>query len=976
MASGHPDEGAPDHEEPGKRHVVLQDEGSVNNRPPTVRVRQSFAEGDSFVGDGSRDRMRTIHPYDAAANRRYDYPPNFLKTSHYTLLNFLPLNLLKQFVQFSNIYFFVVMVISLFPGISPITPASAVVPLIFVLTVAAVKDGYEDWKRHRADKHDNSALAKVLVGDRWQEVPSMDIQVGDFILLERGPGGEACPVKADVVLVSSADDDGVVYIETSQLDGETNVKPRKARIETQALGQEPEELANASPDLLYTVDHPNPKIYSWHGVLQHALDGNHAAAQKAPLAIKNVIWRGSSMKKTPWAVGLVIYTGRDTKQGRNLKRTIRKMSSLSVKVNKLITGIFIFKHLLLFPLCILSIVWSNEEGGSHWYLADIVNEYEDWEVFFLNYMTYFVLLSFLIPISLFVTVELCKVCQVMLMKYDHQMMHYMKGPGWVGCRPKTSDLNEQLAIVKYVFTDKTGTLTENIMRYVEGAVLASAPAAHEKSWLVHNEVRDPGSINSTTGPGSGAKGDAAGGFQGFPADLGPVSDVGRYLACMALCNAVVPFEDSRTGKVVFEGSSPDEVALVQAAASNHFLLSKRSSRDVCLKIGGGVTDENSSAAAKEHTFEILQDLEFTPTRKMMSVVVRDSEGTILLLTKGADSSVLANLSPAAKSDASLGPGQQLLSSFASKQFRTLCLAWRVVTEQEYDSWSIKFNDVQVSVGRTDEMVDAVCLQLESSLELIGFAAYEDKLQDGVPETIEFLTNSGIVVWMLTGDKLETGIEIGKTCGLAHGTEVVDVHLAREFADDQTLVDKKDDSQEDREARRKRREELCHEKIASASARADELASAKAGPRRITIAIDGPSIDILQSQKEVSPGWLFEFNNAVERAYPFAGNAALRERRSRVIQDIRDHWELRAPENKEVWTRRAQGIFNELEAAWASGTRRRFRADFRRRPQRRDDPGRVRASKAQVCRSPPPSCSPHFVVLCSVHTAIGCPSSAW
>ena len=805
----------------------------------------SFAESDE-----DSEEYREVFINNDSRNAQSKFPANFLKTSHYTLFNFLPLNLFHQFHQISNVYFFLVMVISFVPGVSPITPFSAVIPLVAVLSASAFKDGYEDWKRHRADHNDNSAVVKVLSGDSWKEVPSLEVKVGDILMMERGKGGEACAVKADVVILSSSDDDGVVYIETSQLDGETSVKPRKSRTETQHLKLPSHFSALPTSEeegMHVAVDKPNSKLYTWQGVL-------HIGDSKEPLSIKNIIWRGSAMKKTEWATALVIYTGKHTKQGKNLKKTKRKPSFLAKKVNSLVGGIFVFKHSLLFPLCALSTWWRAENKG-HWYLSTILTEFSDAENFFLNYMTYFILLSFLIPISLFVTVEMCKVNQIVLMKWDQDMMHWMPSLGWVGCRPKTSDLNEQLAVVKYVFSDKTGTLTENIMRYMSGCVLT------DNIWVPHDEVSNPGEIER-----SGGSSGCASQFVKVLQTGSHADNVNRYLACMAMCHTVVPFHNEETGKANFEGSSPDEVALVTCASANKFLLTKRTSKTMKVMIG-----------TVEHEFEILQELEFTPTRKMMSIILKDANGQIIVFCKGADSSVLNNLHPSCLTDASRDVAQRSVVEYASQQYRTLCLAYREIDEATYQQFTEDYNAVQTVLGKTDEMVDKVCLTIESQLWLIGITGYEDKLQDGVAETIKFLTDAGVIVWMLTGDKLETGIEIGKTCGLADGAEIIPINVTKEDYHESRLVaplvpDSPEDpseaaeaapevsivldSAEDEAERKKRRKEaVCLDRINGAMERAKELQLNKvAGQKsRVTIALDGPTLDIMQGEKEV---WVF------------------------------------------------------------------------------------------------------------------------
>eukprot|EP01065_Artemidia_motanka_P004660 TRINITY_DN12214_c0_g3_i1.p1 TRINITY_DN12214_c0_g3~~TRINITY_DN12214_c0_g3_i1.p1 ORF type:complete len:1437 (+),score=354.71 TRINITY_DN12214_c0_g3_i1:90-4400(+) len=721
-------------------------------RAGSVVSRLSFAESVAPArkpSDSGREaqNVNRVLRVGAEHNTGSGFPNNFLKTSHYTALNFLFLNLYEQFHQISNCYFLLNMVIALIPGVSPITPITAVLPLILVLCVAALKDGYEDWKRHVSDSKDNSAPVTILVDGQWKTVPSMDVRVGDVVRLSRGD-----VVKADLVVLSSDDEDGVVYIETSQLDGETNVKPRKGRPETLGL-RDPDDLASC--DIEMTVDTPNDKLYRWQGVLKDA-DGDTA------LGVKQTIWRGSSIRKTRWANAAVIYTGPDTKQGMNLKAKGRKMSGLVHKLNALILIIFAIKHFFVFLLCGLSVWWADN-SKEHWYVSHWVDKYSGVSRFLLNYLTYFILFSFLIPISLFITIEICKAMQIVLMRWDSSMFHVMKAADGqlFTCRPKTSDLNEQLAAVRYIFSDKTGTLTENIMEFMEGMVGSSLRDARgDREWVAHCE-----------GVTTGCKGLIDASTRGRPASAvfngnvsstanGVEDDVARYLACLALCHTVVPFQEP-SGEWVFEGASPDEVALVRAAHENNFSLQKRTSKEVHINVKG-----------HKHVYEIVEELEFTPTRKMMSIVLRDAGGLTFMLAKGADSSVLAALKQGTGgvggdlSQADLVTVEHRLKQYSTRGLRTLCFGWRPLLPSEFEPWHAAYKVMQCSMDKTDAVTDEACSSLEKDLMLTGICAYEDKLQDGVPETIRFFVDAGVVVWMLTGDKLETGIEIGKSCGLS------------------------------------------------------------------------------------------------------------------------------------------------------------------------------------------------------------------
>jgi phospholipid-translocating ATPase len=203
----------------------------------------------------------------------------------------------------------------------------------------------------------------------------------------------------------------------------------------------------------------------------------------------------------------------------------------------------------------------------------------------------------------------------------------------------------------------------------------------------------------------------------------------------------------------YKAQSPDEAALVQAAADVGFEFRGRD-RDVLLL--------RTPFASQHLRFRLLNILEFTSTRKRMSVVVRqlgedDQPGSnpILLLCKGADNVIFERLAQGGEELKTATEEQ--LDSFAREGLRTLTLAHRVVPEAEYNSWVGRYRDVLTLVDDRDEEIERVSNEIEQHLLLLGATAIEDKLQDGVPETIADLKEAGIKVWVLTGDKLETAI---------------------------------------------------------------------------------------------------------------------------------------------------------------------------------------------------------------------------
>ncbi|KAI5067311.1 hypothetical protein GOP47_0017839, partial [Adiantum capillus-veneris] len=641
---------------------------------------------------------------------------NELVTSKYNIFTFIPINLFQQFSRAANLYFLMNAVVQLIPGLSPTGWATTVVPLSFVLVLNAVKEAYDDFKRHRSDREVNVRVAEVLQGDGLKPLQWKSIIVGDVIRVQCNS-----EIPADLLFLSSSDPQGLAYLETANLDGETNLKIRNAFYQSSTLNPEDGDMSfHALSGLIIECEQPNNRLYEFEGSVSFQGQG------LMPLDVSQILLRGATLRNTQWVMGAVVFTGVDTKHMKNMVAAPRKVSHLERKMNILVAGLFIFQLLLCIGLAIGHFMWTDG-NPNHFYLAND----EVWPEPGLNLtgllvqvLRFVILLSSLIPISLYVTLELVKVLQCCFIHWD---VHMVYKPAGGPAQTRTSNLNEELGQVQYVLADKTGTLTQNVMSFVQcsisGVVYGNLPkdgfsGESNTGSCIHTVCEDQYLIEELHKTDS------------FPGSQSQKCK--DFFVHLAVCHTVIPTysEEGETGEIRYQSSSPDEEALVQGAALCGFQLTRR--------------------AADELTIEC-------------QCVFRSSDGRIKLYCKGADTAILKRL---AKDQGGIAEiSVKHMEEFAHAGFRTLCIAEREIDEAEFQSWASRFRVASVALDDRDEKLAEAADSIEREMVLLGVTAVEDKLQDGVQETVTLLAQAGIKLWVLTGDKLETAVAIGLACKL-------------------------------------------------------------------------------------------------------------------------------------------------------------------------------------------------------------------
>uniref|UniRef100_A0A8D0AMU6 Phospholipid-transporting ATPase n=1 Tax=Sander lucioperca TaxID=283035 RepID=A0A8D0AMU6_SANLU len=654
------------------------------------------------------EEERLFRANDRPFNLSYHYADNAIKTSKYNLFTFLPLNLFEQFQRLANAYFLFLMALQVIPQISSLSWFTTAVPLILVLSITAVKDASDDINRHKSDKQVNNRMVKVLIDGELRNEKWLNVQVGDIIKLENNQF-----VTADLMLLSSSETVCVCFITLTSiaLSGEVRCEP------------------------------PNNRLDKFKGTL--TLDG-----QTYSLDNDKVLLRGCTLRNTEWCFGLVIFGGPDTKLMQNSGKTTFKRTSIDHLMNVLVLCIFGFLASMCTVLAIGNGIWEVREGSV--FTAFLPREPGANAALssFLSFWSYIIILNTLVPISLYVSVEIIRLGNSFFIDWDRKM-YYPKND--TPAQARTTTLNEELGQIKYIFSDKTGTLTQNIMTFNRCSINGKAygelfdfsgqrveitekTARVDFSW---NQLADPKftfhdhSLLETVREGN--------------------PEAQAFFRLLALCHTVMP-EEKKEGELYYQAQSPDEGALVTAARNFGFVFRSRTPETItAMEMGRTVT------------YELLAVLDFNNVRKRMSVIVRNPEGKLTLYCKGADTIIFERLHPSCNKlkEATIGH----LNEYAGDGLRTLALAYKDLDESYMDEWRQRHHEASTAMEGREERLDELYEEIEKDLLLLGATAVEDKLQDGVPQTIEQLAKADIKIWVLTGDKQETAENIGYSCNM-------------------------------------------------------------------------------------------------------------------------------------------------------------------------------------------------------------------
>uniref|UniRef100_A0A8C1SQ96 Phospholipid-transporting ATPase n=1 Tax=Cyprinus carpio TaxID=7962 RepID=A0A8C1SQ96_CYPCA len=674
-------------------------------------------------GDEERVDSRTIYVGhrpcpDTEAFIPSKFCDNRIVSSKYTVWNFLPKNLFEQFRRIANFYFLIIFLVQVIVD-TPTSPVTSGLPLFFVITVTAIKQGYEDWLRHKADKEVNKYPVTVLEDGRSVKKESEKIKVGDVVEVVED---ETFP--CDLILLQSSREDGTCFVTTASLDGESN---HKTHYTVPDIEKDLQALTSA-----IECEQPQPDLYK-------------------SLGPENLLLKGATLKNTKKIYGVSVYTGMETKMALNYQGKSQKRSAVEKSINAFL---LVYLSILISKAVVcttLKYVWQSKEGQDEpWYNQKTQKE-KDTNMYlkmFTDFLSFMVLFNFIIPVSMYVTVEMQKFLGSFFITWDKD---FFDPEIQEGALVNTSDLNEELGQVEYVFTDKTGTLTQNNMEFIECCI----DGFHMYHFVclfisIYQEKEE------------------------------------LFLRALCLCHTVQVKEagsevlvdqvDGIDGLLSqpeeergFIASSPDEIALVKGAMKYGFTFLGLESKSMKIKNRQNDIEE----------YKLLHVLNFDPVRRRMSVIVQTKSGETLLFCKGADSSIFPRVKPE-----EVDRIRMHVERNATEGYRTLCVAYKQLSAEEYAVADTGLREARLALQDREEKLVAMYNQVEMGMSLIGATAVEDRLQEEAAETMEALQGAGMKVWVLTGDKMETAKSTCYACRLfQRGTELLELTV-------RTLVDKK------------------------------------------------------------------------------------------------------------------------------------------------------------------------------------------
>lgn len=642
------------------------------------------------------------------ANTNKKYISNIITTSLYTKYNFLPKVLLNYFLSVPKLWFLFITIIEL-AGLSDTTyKYGTLIPLVLLVFIHLCRECIDDLYRHSHDEYINYKEYFTWDGNKFSEKHCEDILVGDIIVLK-----DSDEVPADILLLSVGNEEHQCYVDGSDIIGEGGLKIKSPAKETQAIintvnfQQAVESLSFIDYDL-HAVD-SNMAFKGFSGKFRMA-----TSPTSTIVSIKNLILRGMKIVHTPWIIGVVVYTGIETKMWiNNLKKSTKEP-----KLNQIIEKWLVF-GLILILICssintiIFSIIGIPQYHWSNVFLSNLI------------------LYNNIIPISLFLVIESIRIFLNFLIRKKAPTVFL-----------NNSNLCSNLGMIEYIVTDKTGTLTENSLKVA--MIIINDTMYIEKDYeekgemdqFSDNQLDDPSlSVPVYDGPIST--------FKALGEEL--VKEQGEYqihhfFYCLSLCNLAVP----ENGE--FLSISLDDRIIAYCASTFGFRIDSR--------------DENGcemTVLDNEVSFYVVGTQAFASGNKRSRIVVKKrGSNEAFMYIKGRKNTVEYIFE-----DFQDNPYiEQSISNF-----RSIYLGYKKLTKKEIEDFNFEYSNARSSLVNKEGSIESVFEKFEKNATFLGIIGIDDGVLDETKVAVKSLQAAGIKFWILSGDSEESTISSALSSGI-------------------------------------------------------------------------------------------------------------------------------------------------------------------------------------------------------------------
>ena len=693
-----------------------------------------------------------------------------------------------------------------------------------VLSIGIILDLIEEIKRYSNDLLTNNAITKVYKSQKFRNIKWKDIKVGNLIKIKNN---EIIP--ADLLIICSHNPEGNFYLQTSNLDGETNLKEKEALNYTQkmflnktikkdennlkTIFQENCEIEVIKPS------NDNKNIYEIDGTI-YFKDKNQNKNEIISFDSKNCALRGARLKNTKFIYGIVMYTGKETKIMLNIIKYKVKFAYLDKLVDSIVFIIIIIRIIYVIIFTGIGIYYRKKylpkyDGTKieydylfYYRHNDGKNEINNFIENLKFFSSHFILSQTLLPTSVALLLAIIKVIQSLFIEYLEIPLRKNKDEKM---KCFSNELLGELGSVKYIFSDKTGTLTKNQTQFKACSIYTSLfddvneeyedNFLYEKSKNISNTFANNSiklnsnkynlisqtfsNISSTFNSQNLLYRLELKNTPLFIKDIEgcPFKSQGEaleeFVLNMALNHNVVV--DDNNGDIKYHGANPDEITLVGTAKELGFAFLGKV-RNILYLERKLLFEQNNKRDIKK--FKLLKLFPFRSERQRSTIIVKDLQNNIIkLYSKGSDTKIFERINQYSKENI-LKITKNHVDNFARRGLRILCFSFKLIPENEYNEWLLNYNkikeNIKIEKEEKEKQLENAVEEIEKDCFLLGATALEDQLQDNIENDIKDFIQAGINFWMLTGDKMDTAESIGNSIKLLDAdTEIFKINGTNE-----------------------------------------------------------------------------------------------------------------------------------------------------------------------------------------------------